>query len=75
VGVGGVRTYVCFNEEVKKMIAKIILAWVQPLTVILFLISGTCCFLIKPAQLNQGVINYLLGAVNFFIFYGSKFFK
>ncbi len=57
------------------MAIKIILTCIQPLTVILFLISGACCFLIKPIQLNQGIINCLLGAINFFIFYGSKLFK
>ena len=52
-----------------------ILTWCQPLTVIIFVIAGTCCLLLKPIQLNQGIINFLLGAINFFIFYGHKLFK
>ena len=52
-----------------------ILKYSQPMAVIIFLVSGVCCFLIRPTQLNQGIINCLFGVVNFFIFYGSKFIK
>lgn len=52
-----------------------ILFWVQPLTIIVFAISGTCCLLLRPQLLNQAIINYLLGTINFFIFYGTKFLK
>jgi len=51
---------------------EIILRIAQPITVIAFIISGTCCLLIRPIQLTTGIINYLLGAINFFIFYGAK---
>jgi len=49
-----------------------ILTFVQPLTIMVFIIAGTCCLLIRPIQLTTGIINYLLGAINFFIFYGLK---
>lgn len=51
-----------------------ILTWCQPLTILVFIIAGTCCLLIKPIQLNQAIINYLLGTINLFIFYGNKIF-
>jgi len=49
-----------------------VLTWVQPITIIAFIVAGTCCLLIRPMQLTIGIINYLLGAINFFIFYGAK---
>ena len=52
---------------------KIILTYVQPLTVIVFVISGLCCYFLK--RWNQGTINFLLGAINLFIFYGEKIFR
>lgn len=50
-----------------------VLAWSQPFAVIVFLISGVCCLLLK--QWNQGIINLLFGIVNFFVFYGDKVFR
>lgn len=52
-----------------------ILTYSQPMAIGIFIVSGICCFLVKPIQLNQGIINCLFGIVNFFIFYGSKFIK
>lgn len=52
---------------------QLILFWVQPLTIIVFIISGTCCLLLR--QWNTGIINFLLGTINFFIFYGGNVFK
>lgn len=49
-----------------------ILTFVQPITVIAFIIAGTCCLLIRPMQLTSGILNYLLSAINFLIFYGAK---
>ena len=50
-----------------------ILTWAQPFTIIAFIISGICCLLLR--QWNTGIINFLLGTINFFIFYGNKIFQ
>ena len=50
-----------------------VLFYVQPLTVIAFLISGICCIILKQWQFT--IINLGLVIVNTFIFYGHKIFK
>lgn len=56
-----------------QQITQIILTFVQPITVIGFIVAGICCLLLR--QWNYGIINVLLGTVNFFIFFGGRFLK
>jgi hypothetical protein len=47
-----------------------ILNFCQPITVIVFLVSGTISLLLDLR--TQGAINLCLALINFFIFYGVK---
>lgn len=47
-----------------------ILTWLQPFTVIVFLVGGVLSLAIGLR--TQGAINLCLAAANFFIFYGFK---
>lgn len=48
-----------------------ILTYCQPLTVIVFVVSGAVSLLLGLKA--QGAINLCLAVTNFFIFYGAKF--
>jgi len=55
-----------------------ILTFVQPITVLGFLIAGICSFILalkNPSMWSLTIINLGLALVNTFIFYGSKIFK
>ncbi len=59
-------------------IAQTILTYVQPVTVIGFLISGLCCVVLAlktSTMWSIAIINLSLVIVNLFIFYGNKIFK
>jgi len=50
-----------------------ILNWCQPLTVVVFIVSGVISLALNLKV--QGAINLCLALTNFFIFYGSRFLK
>ena len=55
-----------------------ILTFVQPVTVLGFLIAGICCLILSlknPNMWSLTIINLGLALVNTFIFYGAKIFK
>jgi len=54
-------------------IFNIILNLTQPMTVVVFIVSGLCC--LKLGKLHQGWINLFISATNWMIFYGGKFLK
>lgn len=45
----------------------------QPITVIIFIISGILCILLK--QYTQGAINLSFALCNYLVFYGINIFK
>jgi hypothetical protein len=55
-----------------------ILTFVQPITVLGFLVSGICSLILalrNPTMWNLTIINLGLALVNTVIFYGNKIFK
>ena len=50
-----------------------ILNWIQPFTVIVFLVACILCFILKDYR--QATMNLLFATVNFFVFYGDWIFK
>jgi hypothetical protein len=50
-----------------------IIFYVQPVTVIAFLITGICLLMLQ--QWQYGIMNVILACFNFITFYGSKIFK
>lgn len=54
-------------------LAKLLLGWIQPLTVIIFVIASICQFLVGNKHLSA--INFCYGLANFIVFYGKGFLK
>jgi len=50
-----------------------IITWAQPLTVIVFIITGTANLILKNWQF--GIMNVTLAFFNFMVFYGHLLFK
>jgi len=56
-----------------RQIIECILNTIQPLAVIVFIVSGICALLLGYHK--QGVVNLSVALANFFVFYGDKIFK
>ena len=54
-------------------IALIILNWIQPLAVLVFVIAGLASLLLR--RWHQASVNIGIGLANFFVFYGEKIFN
>jgi len=56
-----------------KQTLELILKYIQPWVVIIFLLSGIFALLLK--KYHQALINLCIALTNFIIFYGGKFLK
>ncbi len=50
-----------------------ILNWIQPLTVLIFVLAAILCFITRDYRV--GTINFCISITNFMIFYGGLIFK